>query len=431
MEGTPRIIELAAVISESVAKIQALYSSHNLPSPSFDVGGEDVPRLPREIQAVQEVVLDATSELQDLLMDPSELLYNYAAHNNLVSLQAISRFDVARLVPKDGLVPFEEIAQHTGLGESMTRRLLRHAMTMRVFREPVPGMVAHTKTSKALVDLPHLNGWCAAGADDMWSAATKLVDAAQKWPNTQEVNESGFALANNMTSFYDAVYGNPKMGYRFSEAMKNSAASPEFHADFVTNFYDWNAIGSGSGSVVDVGGSRGHIAMAIARRYPSLTFTVQDSAEVVDNAEVDVPEDLRGRIKFMPHDLFAPQQVQADVYYLRWVLHNWPDKHAIAVLRAQIPALRKGTRILINESCMPEPGSISARQEKKHRSFDLTMAALFNGSERTVDEWRSLLAQADKRFVLTKTIQPPSSALAIMEVVWDGEDDQDSHQGSQ
>jgi hypothetical protein len=51
------------------------------------------------------------------------------------------------------------------------------------------------------------------------------------------------------------------------------------------------------------------------------------------------------------------------------------------------------------------------------------MGALFNARERTVNEWRALVTEADTRFQLKQVIQPKGSTLAIMEVVWGGGDD--------
>lgn len=49
------------------------------------------------------------------------------------------------------------------------------------------------------------------------------------------------------------------------------------------------------------------------------------------------------------------------------------------------------------------------------------MANLFNGQERTVDEWKALLTLADSRFVVKNVIQPKRSALSIFEVIWEEE----------
>lgn len=92
----------------------------------------------------------------------------------MVSFQAISRFKIADLVPTDGgQISFADIAKQTGVPEQTIQRLLRHAMTMRVFREPQPGFVAHTQASKALTD-PDTAHWFASGTEDMWPAAVKV-----------------------------------------------------------------------------------------------------------------------------------------------------------------------------------------------------------------------------------------------------------------
>lgn len=47
------------------------------------------------------------------------------------------------------------------------------------------------------------------------------------------------------------------------------------------------------------------------------------------------------------------------------------------------------------------------------------MMAIFNGKERSEDEWRGLLARADPRFRLRSVVRLSSGPLAMMEVVWD------------
>lgn len=84
-----------------------------------------------------------------------------------------ARFNIAAKIPLGGQTSFKDIAEGTGLDEGVVRRLLRHAMTMRVFQEPVAGMVSHTKTSKALLD-PAMCDWLRVGTEEMWPAAVKV-----------------------------------------------------------------------------------------------------------------------------------------------------------------------------------------------------------------------------------------------------------------
>lgn len=92
----------------------------------------------------------------------------------MVSLQAISRFKIADKVPTNGgQVSFADLARQTGVPERVMQRLLRHAITMHVFREPEEGFLAHTQASKALIN-QNMAHWLTSGTEDMWPAATKV-----------------------------------------------------------------------------------------------------------------------------------------------------------------------------------------------------------------------------------------------------------------
>jgi hypothetical protein len=77
------------------------------------------------------------------------------------------------MVPPGGLVSYADIAKQTPLTEQMVTRILRQAMTLRIFCEPEKGMVGHTKASKILID-PVTNDWLGAGSEELWPAATKV-----------------------------------------------------------------------------------------------------------------------------------------------------------------------------------------------------------------------------------------------------------------
>jgi hypothetical protein len=63
------------------------------------------------------------------------------------------------------------------------------------------------------------------------------------------------------------------------------------------------------------------------------------------------------------------------VYFYRFVFHNFYDEKAIETLRAAIPALKKGARILINDEILPEPGKISWRNERAIRGLDAIVSS--------------------------------------------------------
>ena len=117
--------------------------------------------------------------------------------------------------------------------------------------------------------------------------------------------------------------------------------------------------------VVDIGGSYGGMSIALAQKYTSIRCIVQDKSDVVRNGRERLPHDVKDRVLFMEHDFFSVQPSKgADVYLLRWILHDWSDKYAAQILRALIPALKRSAKIVLGELVVPEPGTTSMFQEK-------------------------------------------------------------------
>ena len=49
------------------------------------------------------------------------------------------------------------------------------------------------------------------------------------------------------------------------------------------------------------------------------------------------------------------------------------------------------------------------------------MLELFNSKERDVDDWATLLRQADERFSLVDIKRPSRSKLSFIEIIWRGD----------
>lgn len=179
-------------------------------------------------------------------------------------------------------------------------------------------------------------------------------------------NPKGFNIAHTSEEpvFRDlAKY--PERAERYVDAMSFFSNSPGFEPTHVLDNYPWDA---GNEVIVDVGGCHGSISIAIARRFPSLRCIVQDLPDVVAEGLTKLPTELTERVTFMAHDFFKEQPViGADVYYFRWIMHDWSDKYAIQILRSLVPALKPGAKVLVSDYVLPAPGSVSAYKERKLR----------------------------------------------------------------
>jgi hypothetical protein len=166
---------------------------------------------------------------------------------------------------------------------------------------------------------------------------------------------------------------------------------------------------------VDVGGGKGHEVAALAERQkgvePAGKLVLQDRADVISQ----VPEDWRDVFTCLEHDFFTPQPVmcqRAHTYYLRNVLHDWPDKECIDILSHLRDAMKPGySKLLINEIVFAD-----SKLPFWYAAFDISMMAAVSGRERTKSEWEQLLA-AVPGLRIEKIWQLEENAESVIEVI--------------
>lgn len=91
---------------------------------------------------------------------------------------------------------------------------------------------------------------------------------------------------------------------------------------------------------------------------------MQDVEGVVEQGRSALPSALTERVTFQVHDFFTPQPVSADVYLLRFILHDHPDAQAVKILQNLLPVMKKGSRVILNEGVLPEPLSLGRSEER-------------------------------------------------------------------
>jgi hypothetical protein len=332
---------------------------------------------------------------------------------------------LAQSFPSNSTATFAEIAQTTGLDELNVRRFLRHAMTNRIFREPSPGVVAHTAASRVLAEDKMMDDWVGFCVEDMWPAASRTIAAIELNPSVSEPTQTGFCVANNTTDIEPmfATFGkSPLRAKRMGGAMVSLTGGEGYEVFYLLDNYDWASLDAEHATIVDVGGSHGFVCVDLAHRYPNLKFIVQDLPKTISSAPV-LPTEIADRITFQAHDFYTEQPVKgADVYLFRWILHNNSNKYAERILRALIPALKNGARVIVNDHCLPEPGQESLWDEKIIRTMDLVMLTLLNAQERSEGEFRGLFEGVDKRYRFLGARRPEGCRMSILEAEWVGED---------
>ena len=137
-------------------------------------------------------------------------------------------------------------------------------------------------------------------------------------------------------------------------------------------------------ALVDIGGGLGHDLITLQRNFPNLRgrLVLQDLAIVINEIK-----DLPFGIEAMAYDFFTPQPVQrAKAYYLRTVLHDWPDKQARVILGNIRAAMSKDSILLVNENAIPE-----SNVPLYSAQLDLSMMACFSSLDRTQTQFKELL----------------------------------------
>ncbi|KAF1841298.1 S-adenosyl-L-methionine-dependent methyltransferase [Cucurbitaria berberidis CBS 394.84] len=415
MASQKRIVKLSSIIASNTTTLNNFLVENNLPEPSFEADALWALPIPDDnvdVKAARIAIIDSCIELQALVTGPKELLrYDAVAY---VSVRIILRLKLDKSFLVGASTSFEAMAKVSGLSVMNVRRVVRHAILChRFFQEKKPGVITHSALTAVLAGDALTRNALIVQLQEFAPAGTKAADALENWPNSEENNETGFSLANNSTkSMYDIFALDPGRGSRFGTLF--SRPDEPFH--MLLDNYPWHDVET----FVDVGGSHGSIAVALAERFPHIKCVVQDLPDTVVEGASRLAPALKDRVEFMAHDFFTAQAATADVYYFRSIFHNWSDKYCIKILQALIPALKHGARIIIHERMLPPHDALASADAKPVIKMDILMLQLLNAQQREAEEWLELFRRADSRYRYIGAKQPKGGVRWIIEARWDG-----------
>ncbi|KAF2109356.1 cercosporin toxin biosynthesis protein [Lophiotrema nucula] len=373
----------------------------------------NVPHPPQEVIDATALLLKAASDISRTVLKPSNYLKSFAyTYHEITAIAVVLEFNIHTAVPVTGSISFKQLAEKVEILPGRLERVLRLLFLKGIFYEAEPNHVAHTDVSLYLAENHLLAAFMRHCTHEAFPAASRVVDAFRAHPQDEEPNETGFNVAfNTEDPLFSWLAARPDRFSNFNDAMEGISQGGGRSADQVVGGYPWADLGKAT--IVDVGGGNGHISIALAKAYPELSFVVQDFASPVEQGKAGLPKELQHRIRFEEHDMFAEQSVKgADAYYLRHILHDWPDKWAVKIISKLVPALKHGARILISDSVIPPPGQLSSLDEKLVRYLDIQMMVLHNARERTEEDFAEILRQADARLKLIKVWKKGESVAA-------------------
>lgn len=224
-----------------------------------------------------------------------------------------------------------------------------------------------------------------------WSDLTKTLQS----------NTPAFEIHNDMPVF-KYFKQNPQAASRFNAAMKSKSNSV---IDSLLNSYDFSPYNT----FYDIGSGKGHFAFAILNGYPNLSATLFDLPEVIESAKTTIPANLHPRCSHISGDFFSEIPKNGDVYFLKSIIHDWPDTDALKILKNCHQAMSNHSRLLILEPILLPPNTPDYA-----KSLDILMMAITGGRERSLEEMTNLLSQAG--FKLINTF-PTDTEFSILEFI--------------
>jgi len=286
----------------------------------------------------------------------------------------------------DGGRTSDDLARETETDSQALYRLLRVLASIGVLREGDDRLFSLTELGDALrSDAPRsLRAWAAfSGQPSIRAAWAALADSDRTGANA-------FKLVHGV-DVWEYRREHPDESDLFDQAM---AGLSHGVIDSLLEAYDFGRFRT----IVDVGGGNGALLRALLERYENLRGVLYDQPHVVEGV------DLGPRGEVVGGSFFETVPEGADAYVLKWIIHDWLDEEALAILRT---VRRAGGTLLVVERVLGGPN-----ETPEAKLSDLNMLVAAGGMERTLEEFGALFAAAGYR--LERAV-PTASAMHVLE----------------
>ncbi|KAG2101510.1 S-adenosyl-L-methionine-dependent methyltransferase [Suillus cothurnatus] len=413
-----KVEALLHIINSSAHQAIAEYKKTGHGIPSADAATFHPLDLTTDTLALKKAIRlleGAYHQLSSILAPPQHTVMNFVLNYNWACTDVALRARLADVLDQypEGL-SVDKLAEAVNLDKVKTARVLRALTLMGCFKEVERDVFANNRLSLILKSANNTRWYARLHSQDVSKAASVVYETMinEEFSRSHEIDKAprifAFRKEGMKVNQYEMFEENEEKREAFHRAMLGQ--SDMLGASAVLHHYPWNDISS----VADIGSGTGAFSIPLAKMYPHLRITNQDLPNVMalaQNAwEKDAPEALLdGRVEFTPINFLEDAPVVGkDVYYLRHIIHNWPDAEATTILRNIRKAMGPNSRVLIRECCLrfnrisefmvpkaPEPmlPNFGAGSHNAYQT-DLTMWFTFNSKERTLEELKIIGAAA-------------------------------------
>jgi ubiquinone/menaquinone biosynthesis C-methylase UbiE len=160
-------------------------------------------------------------------------------------------------------------------------------------------------------------------------------------------------------------------------------------------------------TAIDVGGGEGRLIRSVLASYPTVSGILFDLPAVIERARPVIErEGFASRCSLVSGSFFETLPAGADAYMLKQVLHDWQDDKATLILASCRRAAGDTGVVLVIEMVVPDDGSKSLA-----KLSDIEMLVAVGGRERTLAQYRTLLAAAGLQIAGVHETRSPFSII--------------------
>jgi 2,7-dihydroxy-5-methyl-1-naphthoate 7-O-methyltransferase len=269
-----------------------------------------------------------------------------------------------------GITDIDRLAEVTASDAGVLHSVLSYLAEKGIFIEAPLGHFALNDTARGLLEAGlflDLNGIGGRFAQ-AWSTMPSLVRTGQ--PSYASV----FGLP-----YWDDLTAHPEIGAEFDALMSYTGhGTPDASLELSRG---WDTVRT----VVDVGGGAGAMLAEILRTRPSVRGILVDTpATVARAAETFEAAGVSDRASLAPQSFFEPLPAGADLYLLRKILNDWPDRETVAILRRCAEAAGPSGIVVVIGGVVPDATA---------RPINI-VSVLVGGRENTLSEFRALAREA-------------------------------------
>jgi SAM-dependent methyltransferase len=273
-----------------------------------------------------------------------------------------------------GITLIDDLAAASHADAESLHRVLRHLVSQGVFEEPSPGRFALNDTARLLMDPS--SRWL-----DLDGFGGRMAHA---WGSLLTAVRTGAPAYQTVFGrpFWDDLQTHPEIAASFDALMGPAGHGIPDPEVLVSG--GWESVRM----VVDVGGGTGSLLAEILRAHPGVRGTLVDlPLTVARSAAVFQEAGVTDRVTTVGQSFFDPLPAGADLYLLKNVLSDWPDREAMAILRRCAEAARPAGRVVLVGGATPD-------DEAAGPSPEVLMMVLVGGKARTLTEFRELARAA-------------------------------------